>query len=183
MRRPAPVKPFFLVVSTVQPDCRPTGGKIGLQPFLLRKVFCSAFDTADRRPAGGAQCCHPNSQTTDSPYFHPHSSWSYCPGASWVSSIGNGCCRLGAELNVSVSGDVVPGACRSHPNSAIWSQILSSGSFFLLLSCVVIAQWFVYFTRHPQPMKQDPQFSRNRHNRSFLAALSTMFSQVQAPSL
>jgi hypothetical protein len=31
---------------------------------------------------------------------------------------GNGCCRLGAELNVSVSSEVVPGACRSHPNSA-----------------------------------------------------------------
>ena len=45
--------------------------------------------------------------------------WSYCSGASWVFSIWNGRCRLGAELNVSVSSDVVPGACRSHPNSAI----------------------------------------------------------------
>ncbi len=92
----------FLVVSTIQSDCRPTGGTISLQPFLLGKVFCSAIDTADRRPAGGAQCCIPNSQITDSPYFHPHSLWSDRPGASWVSSIGNGCCRLGAELNVSV---------------------------------------------------------------------------------
>src|SRR5215472_316296 len=32
-------------------------------------------------------------------------------------------------------------------------------------------------------MKQDSSFSRNRHNRSFLATLSAMFSQVQAPSL
>jgi hypothetical protein len=32
-------------------------------------------------------------------------------------------------------------------------------------------------------MKQDPEFSRNRHNRSFLATLSAMLSQVQAPSL
>ena len=55
----APCQAVFLVVSTVQPDCRPTGGKISLQPFLLRKVFCSAIDTADRRPAGGAQCCRP----------------------------------------------------------------------------------------------------------------------------
>jgi len=61
----------------------------------------------------------PNSQITDLPYFHPHSLWSYCSGASWVSSIGNGCCRLVAELNVSVSSDVVPGPSRSHPNSAI----------------------------------------------------------------
>jgi hypothetical protein len=46
-----------------------------------------------------------NSQITDSPYFHPHSLWSNCSGASWVSSIGNGCCRLGPELNVAVSSD------------------------------------------------------------------------------
>jgi hypothetical protein len=45
--------------------------------------------------------------------------WSYCSGASWVSSIGNKCCRLGAELHVAVSSDIVPSACRSHPNSAI----------------------------------------------------------------
>jgi len=49
-----------------------------------------------------------NSQIADSPYFHPHSLWSYCSGASWVSSIGNGCCHLVPELNVSVSSD-----CRS----------------------------------------------------------------------
>jgi hypothetical protein len=72
-----------------------------------------------------------NSQITDSPYFHPHSLWSHCPGASWVSSIGNECCRLGAELNVSVSGDVVPGACRSHPNSAICSfRACQAAAFF-----------------------------------------------------
>src|SRR5215471_9065993 len=61
----------------------------------------------------------PTSPITDSPYFHPHSLWSHRSGASWVSSIGNGCCRLGRELKVAVSSDVVPSACRSHPNSAI----------------------------------------------------------------
>jgi hypothetical protein len=57
--------------------------------------------------------------TADSPYFHPHSWWSRCSGTSWVSSIGNGCGILGTELNSAVSSDVVRGACRSHPNSAI----------------------------------------------------------------
>ena len=42
-----------------------------------------------------------------------------CSGASWVSSMGSGCCRLGAELSITVSSDVVPSPCRSHPNSAI----------------------------------------------------------------
>src|SRR5215471_10728643 len=60
---------------------------------------------------------------------------------------------------------------------------LSSGSFLLFLSYVVIPQWLVHFTRYPQPMKQDSSFSRNRHNRSLLATLAAMFSQVQAPSL
>jgi hypothetical protein len=49
----------FLGRVSVQAVCRPTGGTVSLQPFLLRKVFCSAIDIADRRPAGGAQCCHP----------------------------------------------------------------------------------------------------------------------------
>ena len=66
----------------------------------------------------------------DSPYFHPHSWWSYCSGASWVSSIGNGCCRLGAELNVPVSSDLVPCPCRSHPNSAICSIACQAAAFF-----------------------------------------------------
>ena len=153
----------FLVVSTIQPDCRPTGGTISLQPFLLGKVFCSAIDTADRRPAGGAQCCIPNSQITDSPYFHPHSLWSYCPGASWVSSIGNGCCRLGAELNVSVFSDIVPGACRSHPNSAICSYSPSSGSFLLLLSCVVIAVAVARDRHRIQSPRIPAQGQRARH--------------------
>ena len=120
--------------------------------FLERFLFGYQIRLiADQREAHNAAI--PNSQITDSPYFHPHSLWSYCPGASWVSSIGNGCCRLGTELNVSVSSDIVPGACRSHPNSAICSYSPSSGSFLLLPSCVVISQWFVNFTRHPQPMK------------------------------
>jgi hypothetical protein len=83
---------------------------------------------ADQREAHKAAI--PNSQITDSPYFHPHSVWSDCSGASWVSSMGNGCCRLGAELNVSVSSDVVPRPCRSHPNSAICSKQCQAATFF-----------------------------------------------------
>ena len=100
-------------------DCRPTGGTVTLQCFLLRRVFCSAIDIADRRPAGGAQCCHPEFFIADSPYFHPHSLWSSCSGASWVYSIWNGCCRLGRELTLCFQ-RVVLRRRRSHPNSAIW---------------------------------------------------------------
>ena len=74
----------------------------------------------------------------DSPYFHPHSLWSDGSGASWVSSIGNGCCRLAAELNVSVSRDVVPSASRSHPNSAICSKTCQAATSF----CSCRRLWF-----------------------------------------
>src|SRR6516164_253675 len=56
--------------------------------------------------------------------------WSYCSGASWVFSIWNGRCRLGAELDIAVSSDLVPSACRSHPNSAIGSNPVRQLSSF-----------------------------------------------------
>jgi hypothetical protein len=55
----ARVKPFFLGRAYRTVDCRRTGGTVSFQSFLHRKVFRPAIDTADRRPAGGAQCCHP----------------------------------------------------------------------------------------------------------------------------
>ena len=96
-----------------------------IEGFFVR---LSIQPIADQREAHNAAI--PNSQITDSPYFHPHSWWSYGSGASWVSSIGNGCCRLVPELNVSVASDVVPGACRSHPNSAICSKPCQAAIFF-----------------------------------------------------
>jgi hypothetical protein len=86
------------------------------QPGHWALVRPSIQPIADQREAHDAAI--PNSQIADSPYFYPHSWWRYCSGASWVSLIGNGCCRLGAELNVSVSSDVVPGATESSPRRA-----------------------------------------------------------------
>jgi hypothetical protein len=86
---------------------------------------------ADQREAHNAVI--PSFQIADSPYFHPHSLWSHCSGASWVSSIGNGCCRLGPELNVSVSSDVVPGRVPQSPELGL-PYALSSGNFILFLS-------------------------------------------------
>ena len=54
-----PCQALFLGRAICTADCRPTGGTVSLQSFLHRKVFRPAIDTADRRPAGGAQCCHP----------------------------------------------------------------------------------------------------------------------------
>src|SRR5215469_5284692 len=114
---------IFLGRANHTADCRPTGGRVSFQSFLHRKVFSSGYQYS-RSPTSGRRTMlpFPNSQITDSPYFHPHSLWSYGSRASWVSSIGNGCCRLVAELNVPVSSDVVPRASRSHPNSAISSK-------------------------------------------------------------
>ena len=93
MRRPARVKPFFFGRAIRTSDCRPTG----------RRTMLSI----------------PKSHIADSPYFHPHSSWRSCPGASWVYSIWIGCCRLGRELTLCFQ-RVVLRRRRSHPNSAIW---------------------------------------------------------------
>ena len=110
---------FFLVVLFVQPTADQREAQLPFSfSFLEGFLFGRSIQPiADRREAHHAAI--PNSQITDSPYFHPHSSWSYGSGASWVSSIGNGCCHLVAELNVSVPVMFVPSACRSHPNSAI----------------------------------------------------------------
>src|SRR5215469_11895150 len=103
MRRPARVKPFFLVVPTVRPTADQREAQLALGLSFIEGFFVrlSIQPIADQREAHNAAI--PNSQITDSPYFHPHSWWSYGSGASWVSSIGNGCCRLVAELHISVS--------------------------------------------------------------------------------
>ena len=126
----ARVKLFFLVVPFVQPTADQREAQLAFSLSFIERFFLrpSRQPIADQREAHNAAI--PNSQITDSPYFHPHSLWSYCSGASWVSSIGNGCCRLGAELNVSVSSDVVPGRRRSHPNSAICSKPCQAAIFF-----------------------------------------------------
>jgi len=102
MRRPARVKPFSLVVSTFLPIADQREARLAFRLSFIESFFIRLsiqFD-ADQREAHSAAI--PNSQITDSPYFHPHSWWSDCSAASGVSSIGNGCCRLGPELNVSV---------------------------------------------------------------------------------
>ena len=121
---------FFLVVLFVQPTADQREAQLPFSfSFLEGFLFGRSIQPiADRREAHHAAI--PNSQITDSPYFHPHSLWSDCSRASWVSSIGNGCCRLGPELNISVSSDLVPGACRSHPNSAICSEPCQAATFF-----------------------------------------------------
>ena len=119
-----PCQAVFLVVPFVQPTADQREAQLAFSLSFLERFFVrpSIQPIADQREAHNAAI--PNSQITDSPYFHPHSWWSDCSGASWVSSMGNGCCRLGAELSITVSSDVVPGPCRSHPNSAICFQFI-----------------------------------------------------------
>ena len=121
---------FFLVVSTVHQTADQREAHLTFSLSFLGRFFFgdSMVPIADQREA--RQAAIPHSPIADSPYFHPHSVWSDCSGASWVSSMGNGCCRLGAELNVSVSSGVVPRPCRSHPNSAIGSMPCQAAIFF-----------------------------------------------------
>ena len=59
MRRPARVKPFFLVVPTLRPTADQREAQLAFSLSFLERFFVRPSDTADRRPAGGAQCCHP----------------------------------------------------------------------------------------------------------------------------
>jgi hypothetical protein len=123
-----PCQAVFLVVPFVQPSADQREAQTSLQSFLHRKVFVrpSRQPIADEREAHNAAI--PNFQITDSPYSYPHSLWELLLGCKL--GFGNGRCRLGAELNVSVSSDVVPGACRSHPNSAICFKPCQAAIFF-----------------------------------------------------
>ena len=86
----ARVKLFFLVVPFVLPTADQREAQLAfslsfMERFLVRP---SRQPIADQREAHNAAT--PNSQITDSPYFHPHSLWSDCSGASWVSSMETG---------------------------------------------------------------------------------------------
>ena len=100
MRRPARVKPFFLVVPFVQPTADQREAQLAFRLSFIERFFVrlSIQSIADQREAHNAAI--PNSQIADSPYFHPHSLWSFFSGASWVYSIWIGCCRLGRELTL-----------------------------------------------------------------------------------
>jgi hypothetical protein len=151
-----PCQAVFLDRANRTADCRPTGGTVSLQPFLLRKVFGSAIHTADRRPAGGAQCCHPE--------FSNHR-LALLPSALFAELL------LRCQLGVLNWKRVLPSRTRTEclcfqrrrswrvpqsPELGDLFQVLSGGHFFLLLPHVVIPQWLVHFTRYPQSMKQDP---------------------------
>ena len=77
----ARVKPFFLIVPFVLATADQREAQLAFslsfrERFLVRP---SRQPIADQREAHNAAI--PNSQITDSPYFHPHSLWSDCSGA------------------------------------------------------------------------------------------------------
>src|SRR5215469_8491713 len=72
MRRPACVKPFFLVVPFVHPTADQREAQLVFSLSFLERFFRPSIQPiADQREAHHAAT--PNSQITDSPYFHPHS--------------------------------------------------------------------------------------------------------------
>jgi hypothetical protein len=72
---------FFLVGPTVQSTADEREAQLAFSLSFIERFFVrlSIQPIADQREAHNAAI--PNSQITDSPYFHPHSLWSYCPGA------------------------------------------------------------------------------------------------------
>jgi hypothetical protein len=125
----APVKPFLgRAIRTA--GCRPTGGPVSLQSFLLRKLFVRPIDTADRRPAGGAPRCHP--EFFKSP-TRPTSIRTLC-GA--IAPVPAGCTQSGRVLPSRTRTDALfseksfLGRLRGHPNSAILVLAHSGCRFF-----------------------------------------------------
>ena len=79
MRRPAPVKPFSWSCQLYSPTADQREARLASSLSFLERFFVrpSIQPIADQREAHNAAI--PKSQITDSPYFHPHSLWSYCP--------------------------------------------------------------------------------------------------------
>ena len=58
-----------------------------------------------------------------------------------------------------------------------------SCSVFTAVACLAVAQRLVHFPRHPQPMQQNRQLPRHRHDRSLLRILAAARRQLQPPPL
>jgi len=74
-----------------------------------------------------------------------------------------------------------PGLSRTHLNSAV-----ELGSFDpTLRHCahhfMVVPQWFINFSAHPQLMEQYSQFSSHGNDGSFLGILSSALGKLQSP--
>ena len=59
MRRPAPVKRFSWSCHLYSQTADQREARLASSLSFLERLFVRPSDTADRRPAGGAQCCHP----------------------------------------------------------------------------------------------------------------------------
>src|SRR5271166_1505188 len=114
--------PLIKVLIVESPRFHPKAAPVNLDTFFGR----SSRNT-DRRPTGGAKVLASlpliKVLIVESPRFHPHSWWSCLPRCQLVSSIANGCCHLGTELNyLCLQKIYVPNRTRSHPNSTICHQ-------------------------------------------------------------
>ena len=152
--------------------------------FFHRKVliFLPLPTTLSCRPAGGALAC------SSFPIMPAIARFALLPFAL--------CSELtpGAGWGPSCIGRVLPSIARTEAlvfqrpvRSAAFSQSPGLGDWHLLPSCpeiylrrfsalrfaalhVAVAQRFVYFTGHPQPVQQYPQLPRHRHDGPLLRA-------------
>src|SRR5205814_2807823 len=158
---------YFLVQRRIK-TASPTNGRRHsvLPSSILRKVFAAL---------------------ADSPCFHSHSVWSgFRSGASW---------------SPSSSKRVLPSQCRTERPRLQWRPfrrdfavtrtrrwVYKNPTTFL--GCLVrsgcgpaVAQRFVHFSAHPQPVQQHRQLPRHRHDRPLLGILAAALVQLQSPAL
>src|ERR1700675_4348368 len=119
-----------------------------------------------------------------SPSFHPHSFVSDIRSVLGGCSRFRRCCYLISVLSSHLfGGSWAPGLSRSHLDSA--AELGCSDQNFLghrTHGLLAIAQWFVYFAVHPQPMEQYRQLSRHGHYRSLLGIFPSSFPKLSSPS-
>src|SRR5258708_38511550 len=77
---------------------------------------------------------------------------------------------------------VGPGLSRSHLNSAVALGSFDPPLGHCVFHFVVVPQWFIYFSAHPQLMEQNSQLSSHGNDGSFLGILSSALGKPQSPS-
>src|ERR1700730_2732273 len=111
--------------------------------------------------------CSHSANPTLWPSFHPHSF------VSDIRSVLGGCSRFSrcCYLIIVLSSHVSVGVGRQDLVAVTWTRRVGCTDRNSLGHCphrfLAIAQWFVHFSAHPQPMEQYRQLSSHGHHRSF----------------
>src|SRR5450759_2536119 len=132
------------------------------RPVLVKRVF--SFLRVDSLRSSPAAL---------SPSFHPHSWLSDFRSVHGGRSQFSRCCYLIIDLGSRLSTEAGPGVRRSHLISAVQLGCSNPTLRHSAYRFVVVPQWFIYLSAHPQLMKQHCQLPSHSYHGSFLGILSS----------